>query len=537
MHKLSYYVRRKLRHRFTQGTFLESNEFIKFLDKHGIRIDKEELERFEKEGWLQPSLRIVLTGELQKQTLSTGIRGLKKFYKDGMIEFPRGKNYEPWKNFASDHKKGERHDRKLMHYHQFQIIQILHIMQTKRCSFTCYDSDNEQDMQNKLEFMRKIMMRRDEKAFKRDAELLANRVGVLMMLEEPYRAHSFGKLSSNGFNADSWHEWTQKTFSPQKLIHDLGLSTADVRRLHDQIASCGYRMDPLDHWFDLTRIMRPSVLEKLKGKARTAQLYYGIARMLSALYCDLTKEILPEPDTIFDGRQGRWKKNTYSNPFDYATRKTQRGIIRFFVRDPTTRIFLLIEGDTEEKIIGEIFDRLDISMQDDGINVMNCNGIGNMDEKKLDKIIKTANQDDVYMYVLVDNEENSVQKVEKIKTKINTNFNSHIWKKSFEEDNFGRCKVINWFNSYLSKYDKNLTYQEIATQQNNGAALVKAIEKSYGVKYQGDIYCAIRKKKTDVSLELIEPRLGKISSGMGMNNPSKIETVLDEVFRMIPSRG
>lgn len=537
MHKLSYYVHRKLCHRFTQGIFLESNKFIKFLDKHGIQISKEELERFEKEGWLLPALRIVLTEELQKQTLSTGIQGIKQFYTDGMIEFPQGKKYEPWKNFVSDYKKGERHDRKLMYYHTFQIMQILHIMQTKRCSFTCYDSDNEQDMSNKLKFMRKIMMRRNEEAFKRDAELLANCVGVLMMLEEPYRAHSFGKLSSNGFDTNSWFEWTQKMFSPQKLIQDLGLSNADVRKLHDQIASRGYRMDPLDHWFDLTRIMRPSVLEKLKGKARTAQLYYGIARMLSALYYDLTKEILPEPNILFDGRQGRWKENIYSNHFDYATRKTQRGIIRFFVRDPTTRIFLLIEGDTEEKIIGKIFDRLDVSMQDDGINVINCNGIGNMNEKKLDQIIKTANQDDIHMYVLADNEENSVQKVEQIKTKVNTNFNSHIWEKSFEEDNFGRCKVINWFNSYLSNHGSSLTCQEISTQQSNGAALVKAIEKSYGVKYQGDIYQAIRKKKVDVSLELIEPRLGKISLGTRIGNPSKIETVLDEVFRMIPDRG
>ena len=537
MHKLSYYVRIKLHHRFTQDTFLESNKFIKFLDKHGIRISKVELERFEKEGWLQPALRIVLTRELQKQTLYTGIQGIKKFYKDGMIEFPQKKNYEPWKNFASDHKKREWHDRKLMYYHQFQIMQILHIMQTKRCSFTYYDSDNEQDMQNKLQFMRKIKMCCDEKAFKRNTELLANRIGVLMMLEEPYRANSFGKLSSHGFDVDSWFEWTQKTFSPQKLIQHLGLSIADVRKLHYQIASSGYCMDPLDHWFDLTRIMMPSVLEKLKGKARTAQLYYGIARMLSALYYDLTKEILPEPDTIFDGRQGRWKEKIYSDPFDYATRKTQRGIIRFFVRDTTTRIFLLVEGTTEEKIIEKIFDRLDVSMQDDGINVINCNGISNIDEKRLNQIIKTANQDHAHMYVLADNEKNSVQKVRQIKTKINTNFNSHIWKKSFEEDNFGRRKVINWFNSYLSKHNKNLTCQEIATQQNNGAALVKAIEKSYGVKYQDGIYHAIRKKKMDVSLELIEPKLRKISPRMRMGNPSKIEKVLDEVFRMIPSRG
>lgn len=307
--------------------------------------------------------------------------------------------------------------------------------------------------------------------------------------------------------------------------------------MYERIGMDGHCIDPLEHWYDLTRIMRPSILKKLKGKPLTAQLCYSMARMIWHLYYDLTKKILKEPDTFFDARHGEWKKRLYSDPFDYATRKTQRGIIRFFVRDPTTRLFLLIEGDTEKKVIEKIFTKLGVSMTDDGINVINCKGIGNMSEQNLEGIINTANQDDVSMYVVADNEGKSIQQVSKIKKGVQTDFGFHIWKKSFEEDNFSKRKVVNLVNSYLKKHRKCLTDNEIKAVQKNGKALIKAIEDAYGRKYKNSIYKVIKKKKYDFSLELMKPRIKKISRSKKVGKPSEIEKVLDSVFKMIPNWG
>lgn len=539
--QLSFYTRKKMKHRFTQGDFLSHKEFVKFLEEHDIKIREDMLERFEKEGWLQPAFRLVLTKQLQKSGLFLGMEGFKSFYNDGLMEFPKKGDYEPWSNFKHDYKKGEHHDKKLMYYHPFQIMQVLNIIQSKKFNFMYYDSDRSNEIKKKISNIKKIRTF-GKKRFEKTTEELTNRIGFLMLLEEAYRFHAFGSISTSIMRRrntyfDSWVKWKTKTFSPKELIRQNGLSVGEVKNLYKQVGLDGHFMDPLERWYDLTRIMRPSVLKKLKGKSLTAQFYYNISRMVSFLYYDLTKKILWEPDTYFDGRHGDWKKDIYSDPFDYATRKTQRGIIRYFVRDPTTRIFFLVEGDTEEKVIEQIFEKLQVSMKDDGINVINCKGIGNMEEQKLEGIIKTANQDNVSMYVLADNEGKSVRKVGNIKKRITTDFGSHIWKKSFEEDNFGRRNVINLVNSYLKRRGEVLTDKEVKEQHKQGKALVKSIELAYGKKYRKNIYRVIRKRKPDFSLELMSPRLKKISRRKKIGNSYEIEKIVDEVFNMVPHWG
>lgn len=537
---LSFYARKKLNHRFTQGDFLEPRQFIKFLKEHKIDITEKTLERYEKEGWLPPVFRIIISDQLQKSTLFLGIEGIKAFHKDGFIEFPKKGDYEPWSNFKHDYKKGERHDKKLMFYHPFQLIQVLHIIQSKKFSFTYYDSDTKKDIEKRVSAIKKWRNLR-RKNFKTATDDLTQKIGFLMLLEEPYKFHAFGSMSimhlKRGSNFTSWARWKNKTFSPKKLIQQHGLTIGDIEKMYENIGLRGHFIDPLDHWYDLTRIMRPSILNRLKGESLTAQFYYHMARMIAYLYYDLTKKILKEPDMFFDGSDGKWKKNIYSDPFDYATKKTQRGIIRFFVRDPTTRIFLLVEGDTEERIIGEIFAKLDVSMTDDGINVINCKGVANIEEKKLRGIIQTANQDHTSMYIIADNENKSKRKVEKIKSQIHSDFGSHVWRKSFEEDNFEKSKVVALVNSYLKKYGESLSGKEIRTQQKPGKALVKSIEDAYGKKYRKNLYRVIRKKKSDFSSELMKPRIKKISRSKKVGSPSEIEKVLDEVFKMVPNWG
>ena len=496
------------------------------------------LEKFEKEGWLQPLFRLVLTKKLQKSGLMLDIDGLKDFHRKGMMEFPKRGDYELWNNFKHDYKKGEKHDRKLMYYHSFQIMQVLNILKLKKFNFIYYDSDKDKDIKKKISHIKK---NRDwnKEIFQKRTDELTNRIGVLMLLEERYRSHAFGSITipimrRRDTYLDSWIKWTTKTFSSTKFIQQHGLSIRDVEELYKRIASYAYFIDPLERWYDLTRIMKPSILIKLKDKPLTAQFYYDISRMVSFLYYDLTKKHLLEPDIFFDGRKVEWKKNIYSDPFDYATRKTQRGIIRFFVRDPTIRIFFLVEGETEEKVIEKIFEKLQVSMKDDGISVINCRGIENIEEQKLEIIIQTANRDNVSMYVLADNEGTSIQKIAQIKKRINTNFASHIWKKSFEEDHFGKRNVIDWVNSYLKKYGENLTDKEVAEKYKKGKALVTSIESAYGKKYQKDIYRVIRKKKWDLALELLTPRIKKISPSKKVGKPSKIEKVIEKVFNMIP---
>jgi len=160
-----------------------------------------------------------------------------------------------------------------------------------------------------------------------------------------------------------------------------------------------------------------------------------------------------------------------------------------------------------------------------------------MELNKIREIIQTANQDHIAMYIIADNENKSKRRVGKIQKQIQTDFNSHIWKKSFEEDNFGKRKVVTLINSYLKKHGESLSDKEIGAQQKLGKALVKAIEHAYGKKYENGLFKTIQKKKPDISLELMKPRLKKISRSKKVGKPSEIEKVLDEVFGMILNWG
>lgn len=250
---LAFYIRRKIRHRFAQNTFLNPKKFIKFLKDHDIDIDIRRLEKFEKEGWLRPAFRIVLTKELQKTSFLEINTQLDACYKEGLMEFPKKGDYESWANFKHDYQKGEIHDRKILYYHPFQIMEILVIIKFKKMSFYC-DSDVDELAQN-LAYRVRDMMQAWENTFTNEMEEIDGIIGFLMVLEEPYRFYAFGTMSTNSFkpknNFDSWDKWMTKKFSAQKLVQQYGINASDVRGMYEKIVDNAYRTDPLANWYDL----------------------------------------------------------------------------------------------------------------------------------------------------------------------------------------------------------------------------------------------------------------------------------------------
>ncbi|HXG13553.1 MAG TPA: TOPRIM nucleotidyl transferase/hydrolase domain-containing protein [Candidatus Nitrosotenuis sp.] len=531
----AYYIRKKLAHRFTQGKFMQPRDFVKFLKDHGFDVDERTLERYEKEGWMQPVLRLIIPEENRDKGLILGIEGIKAFYKDKFVEFPKKGDYEPWSNF---HEKDKFHDKKLIFYHSFQILQIQNILRHKKFSFTYYDSHTDEDIQ-KIVSRIKDSREWNKKSFSQWPKSQIENIGLLMLLEEPYRYQSFASMTTplfrkgDGFKA--WVRWRKTKFSAHKLLKESGLTVEQVKKLYNHFAIDGHHLDPLERWYDLTRIMRRSVTDKLKGEALLAQFYYKICRMLGHFIYDLTKEIMPEPDTIFDASGGEWKKRIYSDPFDYSTRKTQRGIIKYFTRDTNMRILLLLEGDTEVEVVKKICERLDVNLEDDGILLINYEGISNLTPGKRKDAIKISTQDNVPMFIIADNECNAKEKILKIKSVIKAEFDFHVWNKSFEEDNFGFNRIFDYLSEVLKKQGKELTKKEIRKYQKRGNTLMTSIEKAYGEKYRDDIYRTI--SKSNISLELMKNRLKKISRDKKKGKPYPIEKVMERVFQMIPYWG
>ena len=99
---------------------------------------------------------------------------------------------------------------------------------------------------------------------------------------------------------------------------------------------------------------------------------------------------------------------------------------------------------------------------------------------------------------------------------------------------FWKEKVIDLINSHLQAHGEILSCIEIEAQQKSKRALVKSIECAYKNKYHKNLYCTISKKKADISLNLMESRIRRISPGKKIGKPTEIEKVLNEAFKMIP---
>lgn len=540
---LSFYTRRKIMHRFLEDRFLDPREFTKFLERHGIDISEEQLEEFEEEGWLQPIFRVVAPDQLQGDLPYPNSYNIKHLYKEGLIEIPKKGDYEPWSSGQTKHKTQQR--TKQSYYHQFQIFQVVSIYKNKECRFIYFDSYKKQDLNKIVANMEKWKENHIEQPRTRSLSS-PETIGLLMLLEEPYHYYAFGSKRINLHSRDyfaSWRNWERTKFSAEKLLEDSGLTIEQVRGLHDDLVVDVNFLDPLMGWYDLIRIMKMTSVNELKGDALRAQFYYKTIRMMAWFLYDLTGEKMKEPDLFFDAREGRWKTDVYSDPFDYKTRKTQRAIIQRFLGTPTTRLYLVIEGETEQYVIEKIFEKLGISTQDDGIQIKNRAGISNMCGAKLKDIIQSANRDNIAMYVIMDNEDNAKSKIESIKKQVIADFDYHIWDISFEDDHFERSKVLALVNSYLKKEtnDHKLLCREVDKEQksrNPRKPLSASIESAYKAKYgkvvKKNIWEVIKRGKPQIALELMENHIKNISPSKQDANPMEIEKVLHKAFRMIP---
>ena len=509
------------------------DQFVRRLEKHGIAVRKRNLEEYEREGWLQPAFRLVLPEELLQGGLDLGMDVILQFYAEGYVEIPRDGDYEAWDSFKAD-PKCLGHDRKLLYYHPFQILQVKNILHYKSIPFLCRDSYTRSDIEkivNRIDADRS----RWNSSFNTAQAKIARDIGMLMLVEESYGIHVYHSIlipitvSIERF-MDRWREW-KNGFTAGDLLNDCGASIGQVRSLHDWTVSNIRLFDPLREWHDLIRIMRPQTLEKIKGDACTARMYHDIAGVLTWFLHDLDEEE-GEPDMPLDDTDAEWKKDVYSDPFDYRTHKTKQAIVRRFIRDTSTRLYLLVEGGTEVKVIEKICERRGISLADDAVMVLDRKGVNNMFGGNIQWLIRSARKDSVAIYIIADNEADWDDEIRKIRQEFNGPFDYHIWGTSFEEDNFGRANMVALINSYLGRHGQSLSEGEVsARQQRSGKGLVAAVEDAYGAKYENGLLRVIGKGKADLALELMDRAYQNTSKGDV--DELEIEKVLDRALGMV----
>ncbi len=516
--------------------FENTNGFIQLLEKHEIRIWKNDLEEYEREGWLQPAFRLVLP-EDQRQgdvDLYLGTDAIQQYYAAGHVEFPQEGDYEPWSRFKAEPRSTKR-DRKLLYYHPLQILQVKDILQHKSVRFPWRDSYSRPDIEDIINNIEARMQQRGD-WFNTDQTRTTRDIGILMLVEESYGIYVYDHISipltvHREQFMDQWWEW-KNGFTAVDLLQDCGASIEQVRGLRDRIVVDIRFLDPLLKWHDLIRIMEPHVLEQVSGNVRTARMYHTIAGMLTRFLHDLDGKD-GEPNMPFDDVDAEWKKHMYSDPFNYRTHKTRQAIVRHYIRDTATRLYLLVEGKTEKMVIEKILGSHWIG-PDGIVMVIDSEGITNMFKGSIPWLIRSAREDSIVVYMIADNEAKWNKEMGKIQQEFSGPFSGlfghHIWNTSFEEDNFGRASVIALINSYIRGRGQNLSEDEVsARQQMRKKGLFAATEDAYGKKYGNGLLHVIGKSKADLALELMECARQNHHNG----DELKIEKVLKKALSMI----
>ena len=96
-------------------------------------------------------------------------------------------------------------------------------------------------------------------------------------------------------------------------------------------------------------------------------------------------------------------------------------------------------------------------LSDDVVMVLDREGVTNMFGGNIRWLIRSACRDSIAIYLIADNEAKWDEELRKIRNEFDGPFGCRIWKASFEEDNFGRARVIGLINSYLSVHEQSLS--------------------------------------------------------------------------------
>lgn len=295
-------------------------------------------------------------------------------------------------------------------------------------------------------------------------------------------------------------------------------------------------MDPLSRWYVLQRIIKRSELLRLEDNALYSQYCYELAMMISYFIYELTGEKLSEPDDIVDGTNGKWKREIYGEPFDYASKKTQKHILDSILVYRPFLTGIIFEGKSEQRAIELILNALRIDKERDGFFLFDAEGQKNI-VQNLKLLYDFSKMEDIELILILDND----NKVNKIKNKLKNYVKAErikIWQKDFEYDNFGTEEVLREVNKKLSERGlQPIKKEEVRNRLNAPNCVLMHILESIAKETNKGIKLWNLISKKNLTESLISTRIKEIEyerfSSDGWKPKLPIEKVLHEAFQLI----
>jgi hypothetical protein len=529
---------------YPQFELLSVEDFVKYCEKLDIRICKTELEYFDKKNLLKPIVSVhrrKINESLPKyEYYHSHSSLLVELYKRGIVQDYHKITFRPWNDYLDGNENTV-----WLFYHPYQFIIVSELK--KFSSFTLsFQSVEENDIDNLLNQLRKYkedVGGKIERKLQRNNSLFQDIV-LLILIQNLYNPENEEFTGNPYVNMDL--EKQQRDFLTNRkqialdIFNRTKCSYDHIENLHENICQNGQINDPLRLWFPLLQLIKKDRIEKLTEKAKIAQEYYKISKLLKCFVFDLFEIELPDPDDVADGDKGIWKKSIYGSPFNYTTPEIQFKIKDHYFINPDYKTVLVYEGETEDLIIKELFKKLNIANNE--IILLNLKGQTNIRWSNTSvELFKDYLGMDIHVIMDNDGQVNAM-KQDCMKIGIAPN-NFHIWNRDFEFDNFGVSKTINRINKLIITRNKNkpgpnqlnlINKQKIIDRLNNDKqlGLMSAIKQEYKQINNASIYLDLIKKPSLAKI-LFDSRLKTIAKERKNGNwiPTlPVEKLINEIF-------
>lgn len=465
---------------------LGSDNFVRFCSKRGLNINQQRLLRLERLGLFAPVFR-VLTPNDDDTLFDIPIR-------EGNNWFDKGWAYDTT-NVPQNHAVPAQSDTEQEGY--YSIFQVDDLDSTLTALTLQLHLDGYLDREDGkpidwqkngtrwMEHAEQIASTLSEHQFRRAIALLCQHIS------NRYYPHTQSDMRTRrtrgGYSSDPWVsvnalKWDWETearrWDPKETEKLYGLTPEKLRHAYETLAIAQARCDPIEPWYQLTQFISLREREKLKGDALMAETLRAGAHMLRLLHQDMYEEELPHPNEVT-------RTIIHHIPELEVRRDVRRYlelVINRFSINPQPRLSLIVEGESEEAAITQIFEECyGLHHGTLGIEIIVLGGVGTATGNKKDdrfraifRLIDYLHHHQTFTFLILDNENyaHRLKKAAKEAMSIHRGRRYvtkpeyiRIWKDSFEFDNFSNTEIAEALNE-LAEGHATFTVIEVLRVRN-----------------------------------------------------------------------
>lgn len=362
----------------------------------------------------------------------------------GRLIDPSSTYFQDWRNFAD----GNGHARITFWYHPFQIERVREILKAN------HQEPERPHPTGRVPQAIRRQMKDSEPDFLR-AQALVIAIEDFYLPRIRHADWRIGPTACKLTNAES---------RCAAVLSRIGLSRDDIKKIHWKLSWAWHELNDLGQWHELLRFALHESRRQLRGRLRLAWTYYEWAKMLELFLRDEGAAPLATEEIVEIGAP----PNLLTANWRAEDKNPVIGLLRQFGLDPSRRIDLLVEGETEALFIRTWFEENGISLTQAGIELTNYHGLNGLKNDVVYDLMKQSNEQGRTLFLTVDAENDWLAQVTALKENgliedvcqlgaaeeagaSDFPAGAFVWQPCFEDANFTREELV---DAYLATLER-----------------------------------------------------------------------------------